>query len=314
MPPLQVKGTARVFLLGSVLLAGNYTATAQEKPHRAAATQERPVSQVAFVPFAVWKAAVLSGNKEGLKALYVSDPRASAKTPRGTIADPSNEESEFWSRLSSLGLTDMLAKILEQTSPQPGAVSLVLRIELTFQSGNKTQRALVSASQLWVSQGEQWRIFVTQRSDLLPLPALHLPEPKIPDTHLYPDPAEARKDLDVALASAKIDHKRVLVVFGANWCYDCHVLDTAMKSKELAALVTTNYHVVHINIAEGKSNADLARRFRVPLDKGIPSLAVLDSDGHLITSQKNGEFESAAKIGMRDVSEFLRHWEPNASR
>jgi len=28
----------------------------------------------------------------------------------------------------------------------------------------------------------------------------------------------------------------------------------------------------------------------------------------LITSQKNGEFESAAKIGMEDVSGFLKLW------
>jgi hypothetical protein len=48
----------------------------------------------------------------------------------------------------------------------------------------------------------------------------------------------------------------------------------------------------------------------VPLDKGIPSLAVLDGDGRLITSQKQGEFESAAKIGMQDVTGFLDRWKP----
>src|ERR1700722_18028275 len=124
MRSFRVTGSALAFLVGLTLLSGNYSLTAQEKPHSPAAVQENPNSKVAFPPFSSWKAAVLSGDKKALKALYVSDPRASAKTPAGTIADPSGEESEFWSRLSSLGLANILAKILEQTSPQPGAVSL----------------------------------------------------------------------------------------------------------------------------------------------------------------------------------------------
>ena len=104
----------------------------------------------------------------------------------------------------------------------------------------------------------------------------------------------------------------MLVIFGANWCYDCHVLDATLRSKDVAPLVDANYHVVHINIGDGDSNSDLADRFEVPLKKGIPSLAVLDGNGKLITSQKQGEFESAAKIGMSDVLGFLNRWKPHA--
>ena len=64
------------------------------------------------------------------------------------------------------------------------------------------------------------------------------------------------------------------------------VLDAAMHSEPLASIVDENYHVVHVNIDEGKSNSDLADRFQIPLDKGVPSLAVIDGSGQLITSQK----------------------------
>jgi hypothetical protein len=102
----------------------------------------------------------------------------------------------------------------------------------------------------------------------------------------------------------------VLVIFGANWCYDCHVLDTAMRSEPLSSIVGANYHVVHINIEDGKGNSDLADRFQIPIDKGVPSLAVIDGSGQLITSQKQGEFESAEKIGIEDVRAFLNKWKP----
>lgn len=263
-----------------------------------------------FAPLDRWRAAVLAGDKAAIKAFYLSDPRAFAQTPQGKIADAGGEESDFWSRLAPAGLEEIVPKILEQNSPQLGVTSLVLRIELKFQSKSESHKSVVSTAQVWVRQDDDWRIFVSQRSDAEPLPGMRLPEPKTPNTHLYPEAEEAHKDLEVALAAARVDHKRVLIIFGANWCYDCHVLDTAMHSEQLAALVANNYHVVHVNIGDDKSNSDLADRFQVPLDKGVPSLAVVDGSGQLITSQKQGEFESAAKIGIEDITAFLKRWKP----
>jgi hypothetical protein len=40
----------------------------------------------------------------------------------------------------------------------------------------------------------------------------------------------------------------------------------------------------------------------------------LDSDGKLVTSQKNGEFESSVKIGLADITAFLERWKPPAEK
>lgn len=263
-----------------------------------------------FAPLDRWKMAVVAGDRAALKVLYISSPQSYAITPAGKVSDLANEESQFWSQLSGNGLTAVNAKILQKTEPQPNVAILVLRVELTLHTKNETHNSLVSGAQVWVKQGDDWNILIAQRSDLLAAPDMRLPEPTTPNIHLYPEPEDAAKELSEAIASAKSDHKRVLLVFGANWCYDCHVLDEAFRSEKIAPLVLSNYHVVHINIGEGKSNSDLADRFGVPLDKGVPSLAVLDSDGQVITSQKQGEFESAAKIGASDVIQFLDRWKP----
>jgi hypothetical protein len=55
-------------------------------------------------------------------------------------------------------------------------------------------------------------------------------------------------------------------------------------------------------------NMELAQRFGIPLAKGIPALAVLDSDGRVVFSQKNGEFESMSRMDPRSVNEFLTRW------
>jgi thiol:disulfide interchange protein len=101
-------------------------------------------------------------------------------------------------------------------------------------------------------------------------------------------------------------------VFGANWCYDCHVLDTAFHRSDLAPVLTANYEVVHVDIGRGEKNQDLMTKYEVPMKRGIPGLAVLDADGKLVYSQKNGEFEKARALTPDDFLAFLNQWKPGA--
>jgi thioredoxin 1 len=56
----------------------------------------------------------------------------------------------------------------------------------------------------------------------------------------------------------------------------------------------------------------LVRQFEVPLDKGIPALAVAESDGKLVISQKNGEFEDARSLTPEALIDFLNKWKPES--
>ena len=127
---------------------------------------------------------------------------------------------------------------------------------------------------------------------------------------IYPANVDAKAEIAEAVTNAAKTHRRVILVFGGNWCYDCHVLDATFRSKEFAPLVNANYHVIHINIGNSDANLDLAKKYEIPLEKGVPSLAILDPDGKLVVSQKKGEFESTLKIGPEDVVEFLKKWKP----
>jgi thiol-disulfide isomerase/thioredoxin len=50
----------------------------------------------------------------------------------------------------------------------------------------------------------------------------------------YDEHADAKAQIRVALEDASQAKVPVLVVFGANWCGDCKVLDLAFKEGELA--------------------------------------------------------------------------------
>jgi thiol:disulfide interchange protein len=103
----------------------------------------------------------------------------------------------------------------------------------------------------------------------------------------------------------------VILVFGGNWCYDCHVLDQAFHQADVAPLLEKNFQVVHVNIGDdGKSNHGRAAQYQVPLEKGVPALAILGPDGKLLYAQKNGEWESARNLDPDDVIAFLNKWKP----
>ncbi len=129
---------------------------------------------------------------------------------------------------------------------------------------------------------------------------------------IYSERANAHAEIKEALKKAAAEHKRVIVVFGANWCYDCHVLDAAFHRSDLAPIVSANYEVVHVDIGKGEKNQDLMTRYEVPMKRGIPGLAVLDASGKLVYSQKNGEFENARALAPEDFIAFLNKWKPAA--
>jgi len=296
------------FWRGFALCAVLFAAIALVASGRQSSSVRGPAS---FEPLAEWKAALISGDRSAIARFYSANPPTQTKTPTGTSEDPSVEPA-FWSAIAAHGVGDVHAKILEIQRPNPTEVSLVLRIEFTLEDQGARKPFVVDAAQVWLKEGSDWKIAMTDRSDLAARVAERLPEPTTPDVDLYPPPAEAPAEIQSALAAAKRDHKRVLLVFGGNWCYDCHVLNAAFHSSKIAPLVNANYHVVHINIGNMDTNLDIAQKYQVPINKGVPALAVLNADGSLVYSQEHGEFESSVKIGPADVVAFLEKWKPAA--
>ncbi len=127
---------------------------------------------------------------------------------------------------------------------------------------------------------------------------------------LYPEPEQAPADLAAALKTAAATHKRILVDFGGNWCGDCQVLDIYLHAPANEAILEQNFVLVHVNIGHMDANQEIAGRYAVPLDKGVPAMAVLNEKGELLYSQRGGEFESMRRMDPATVTSFLVQWEP----
>ena len=130
----------------------------------------------------------------------------------------------------------------------------------------------------------------------------------LPD--IYPAAGQAKSDLAAALAASAVNHKRVILDFGGNWCPDCHVLERYLHDSANAPILEDNYILVHVNVGRLNENLEIAERYQIPLRKGVPALAVLGEGGELLHSQKTGEFQAMRAMQSSSVTDFLTYWKP----
>jgi thioredoxin 1 len=250
-----------------------------------------------FAPFEQWKAAVLSGDRATLKSFYSTDPPA--KVSIDTVAHDASADVDFWIRLKPREIKTEVVR----NEPRHGHISYIFRAQVESADGPTLN---LTEDQSWQQQGNEWKLIDVERTD-----APQLAQPANMKKDIYPANADAHAEIREAEAKAAAGNKRLLLVFGANWCFDCHVLDLAFHRPDIAPLLTANYEVVHIDLGPNEEkNSDLVQQYQIPLNKGIPALAVAESDGRLVVSQKNGEFEDARGLTPEVLLEFLNQWKP----
>jgi ketosteroid isomerase-like protein len=256
-------------------------------------------SSTGFAPLEQWKSAIVAGDAAALNALYSTDPAAQVRA--NGVGAGADVDVNFWLGLKARSVKLEIVRVTER----PGVENFIFKAEVQTGSPNGPT-VNVTDAQGWRKQGEQWRLVSATRTD-----APHLEQPSDLKKNIYPAGADAHAEIKEAEERAATEHKRVLLVFGANWCFDCHVLDLAFQRPDLAPVVASSYEVVHVDLGlDEKKNADLVAQFAVPLDKGISALAVAESNGELVVSQKNGEFEDARSLTPEALLEFLNEWKP----
>ena len=250
-----------------------------------------------------WRKAVLAGESGALASMYADSVKIIAP---GQATSNLKSELAYWNSWKDRGLKTLSAEVQSQQEPQTGYHVLLVQLTLGVVENGSTKKYYVTIGQGYLEQGATWKIAAEQREAEARLKA---PAER---KDLYPADADAQKEIAESVASAAKSHKRVLLIFGGNWCYDCHVLDEAFHTPEIAPTLNHNFIVAHIDIAEYNKNLDLAKKYEVPLERGVPAAAVLDSDGKLLFSQKNQEFEKARSLAPEDVLAFLNKWKPAA--
>ena len=126
------------------------------------------------------------------------------------------------------------------------------------------------------------------------------------DAPVYDESADAQARVSQALAKAKADNKQVMIVFGANWCGDCKMLDGEFRKPAMKALLDANYVVVKVDVNRFNKNLDVVKPYGEVIKKGIPSIVIATPANQLVYATNGGELADARKMGEAGVAEFFK--------
>lgn len=261
-----------------------------------------------FAPLAHWETAVRAGNEPALAALYSSQPLPELIVSTGVISDVPREAT-FWATWKKQGLTHFsVTPIVDRTlSPTLHAVGFEAGIYFTSRSGPHSFYLFVQ--QTWQKQPAGWRIISGGRTDLA-----RLQQPTSLTGPIYSKSADAHQQIAAALAQARTQHKLVLLDFGGNWCYDCHVLDLAFHRSDLAPLLASDYILVNVDVEEFNYNLDIVKQYGLSIMQGVPMLAILSPGGKVLASSSDGSLQATRGLGPEDLIRFLASWQAPAQK
>jgi hypothetical protein len=126
-----------------------------------------------------------------------------------------------------------------------------------------------------------------------------------PEARLYAPEADAKSDVEGALARAAVSGKRVLLVLGANWCHDSRALAGWLESARFAKLRAAHYEAVFVDVgvpqnSEGR-NLDIAARFGLAEVMGTPVLLVLTAQGRALNLDTAASWRNAASRSEDEI-------------
>ncbi len=122
----------------------------------------------------------------------------------------------------------------------------------------------------------------------------------------YNETADAKLEIKQALTQAATTKTPIIIVFGANWCGDCKMLDSAMKNGASAPLLSRDFKVVKVNVGHWDKNLEVAKMYGVPLEKGIPAVAIISAKNEVLYVTREGELANARSMGDKGIYEFFK--------
>lgn len=126
---------------------------------------------------------------------------------------------------------------------------------------------------------------------------------------IYDPGADVKAQIAAAVKTAGAENKNIILMFGGNWCPWCHRLHALFQADApVKKLLAARYILLLVDVGEKPDqplNRDLVDLYRVK-DFGYPALAVLDKQGHLLSTQSTGVLEKGKGHDPARVLAFLK--------
>jgi thiol:disulfide interchange protein len=131
---------------------------------------------------------------------------------------------------------------------------------------------------------------------------------------IFEPKAPAEKLIAEAMVQAKRDDRKVLLLFGANWCPWCRRLHAALtENPAIQSRLRQKFVLVHLDANtrhDKQRNAVVLKKYGDPIQQfGLPVFVVLGCDGIQLTTRETASLAADTDQKTADrVLSFLDEW------
>ncbi len=130
-----------------------------------------------------------------------------------------------------------------------------------------------------------------------------------PKVSIYNPEADAKADINAAVAKATSENKHVLLQVGGNWCPWCVKLHKLFHADAtIDSLLKADYIYVMVNYSKENKNLPVLKELGFPQRFGFPVLVILDRTGKRIHTQDTGLLEAGDGYDPKKILGFLKGW------
>jgi thioredoxin-related protein len=130
---------------------------------------------------------------------------------------------------------------------------------------------------------------------------------------IYHPEANAKEELNRALAQAKTNNKHVLIMVGGNWCRWCRMFEKFKnENAKVDSSINSGFVFLHINYSKENKNLEVLQSLSYPQRFGFPVFLVLDANGTRLHTQNSAYLEEGEGYSEQKIIDFLNHWNPIA--
>ena len=131
-----------------------------------------------------------------------------------------------------------------------------------------------------------------------------------PEARPFDAKADARAQVDMALARAKSGNHMVMIVMGANWCHDSRALAGWLVRPRFAAMLASRYELVFVDVGYKNHNIDIAHRFGLKSIKGTPTVMIVDGNRRLLNKKDAPTWRNAGSRSGDAIYRALAEFTP----
>lgn len=138
---------------------------------------------------------------------------------------------------------------------------------------------------------------------------------KIPENEILKNPlplpyerieVEQQSLLDFMNASKK--GKQSIVIFGANWCPDCRILEATLQLPTVSKYLNKNFEILHVDLGKYDINMNLLEVLGIPRREGVPRIVIFGESGVALNLDSTDTMRTARDTKQQDIFNYFQKY------